>query len=38
MVSVKILKELGWEPYRILDQLNQWPKDAVALAIKKVFS
>jgi len=38
VASVKILKDLGWEPARIRGELNKWPDEAIALAIKKVFS
>lgn len=38
MVSVKILKGLGWSEEQIMLELNKWPDEAIALAIKKVFS
>ena len=37
VVSVRILKDLGWEPERIIDELHQWPTHVVEAAIRKVF-
>jgi len=36
--SVKILQRLGWEPERIVLELNQWSDEVIEAAIKKVFS
>ena len=38
MVSVKILKNEGWEPERIMLELSQWDDDVIEAAIKRVFS
>ena len=38
MVSVKMLKDLGWEPERIMLELHQWSDDVVEAAIEKVFA
>lgn len=37
MVSVKLLKELGWEPERIMLELHTWPDEVIEAAIRKVF-
>ena len=37
MVSVKILKNLGWEPERIILELSQWNDDVIEAAIQRVF-
>lgn len=37
MVSVKILKDLKWEPERIMCELHQWSDDVIEAAIQKVF-
>lgn len=37
MVSVKILKDLKWEPERIIDELTTWSPEVVEAAIKRVF-
>jgi len=37
VVSVNILKELKWEPERIMLELHSWPDDVIEAAIIKVF-
>ncbi len=37
VVSVKILKNLGWNPERIISELHTWSDDVVEAAIQRVF-
>ena len=37
MVSVNILRNLNWEPERIMVELHQWPDNVIEAAIQKVF-
>jgi hypothetical protein len=37
MVSVKILRDLKWEPERIICELHQWSQSIVEAAIKRVY-